>query len=93
MVVADPGFETTVFPLAIKKTSMSKPLNTGAQTDGEHQPVDKQHILENTEASILDLPLPSGKPTREPGNRRGSTPRPLPPKKAAPKALFLKKSN
>jgi hypothetical protein len=41
--VADPGFETRVFPLAMEKTSMSKPLDTGAQADGEHvlqRPVD-----------------------------------------------------
>jgi hypothetical protein len=39
---------------------MSKSLDTGAQTDGEHvlqRPVVEQRIPKNTGASILDLPL------------------------------------
>jgi hypothetical protein len=46
--VADPGFETRVFPLAMEKTSMSKPLDAGAQADGEHvlqRPVDEHGLL------------------------------------------------
>jgi hypothetical protein len=31
-----PGFETSVFPLAMEKTSISKPLDVGAQADGEY---------------------------------------------------------
>jgi hypothetical protein len=34
--VADPGFETRVFLLAVKKTSMLKSLDAGGQADGEH---------------------------------------------------------
>jgi hypothetical protein len=59
--LADPVFKTSVFPLAMEKTSMSKLLDTCAQADGEHilqRPVDEQRIPKNTEASILDLPLP-----------------------------------
>jgi hypothetical protein len=55
--VVDPVFKTRVFPLAMKKTSISKPLDTGAQADGElvlQRPVDEQRIPENTGASILD---------------------------------------
>jgi hypothetical protein len=45
--VADSVFETRVFPLAMKKTLMSKPLDAGAQVDNEHvlqRPVD-EHVL------------------------------------------------
>jgi hypothetical protein len=34
--VADPRFETRVFPLAMKKTSISKPMDTDDQDDGDH---------------------------------------------------------
>jgi hypothetical protein len=34
--VVDPRFETRVFPLAMKKTSISKPLDIDDQDDGEH---------------------------------------------------------